>query len=93
MSTALSAFLIFVGVGIAVWLLSCVVEALRSAPQEPPKLRWAPELPIEHIEVDGIRLRYVRTGKGPNVVLLHTLRTQLDLFEKMIPELSKQFTL
>jgi len=91
MSTALSAFLIFVGVGIAVWLLSCVVEALRSVPQEPRKLRWAPELPIEHIEVDGIRLR--RTGKGPNLMLLHTLRTQLDLFEKMIPELSKQFTL
>src|SRR5262249_18597066 len=70
MSTALSAFLIFVGVGIAVWLLSCVVEALRSVSQEPRKLRWAPELPIEHIEVDGIRLR--RTGKGPNLMLLHT---------------------
>ena len=54
MSTALSAFLIFVGVGIAVWLLSCVVEALRSVQQEPRKLRWAPELPIEHIEVNGI---------------------------------------
>jgi pimeloyl-ACP methyl ester carboxylesterase len=92
MSTAVLAFLIFVGVGIAMWLLSFVAEALRSVPQEPRKLRWAPELPIEHIKVGGARLRYVRTGKGPNLVLLHTLRTQLDLFEKMIPELSKQFT-
>jgi pimeloyl-ACP methyl ester carboxylesterase len=29
---------------------------------------------------------------GPNLVLLHTLRTQLDIFEKIIPELEKRFT-
>ncbi|MGH6824812.1 alpha/beta fold hydrolase [Methyloceanibacter sp.] len=92
MSTALSALLIFIGVGIFVWLLSFVVEALRPVPREPQKLRWAPDLPVEHIEVGGNTLRYIKTGKGPSLVLLHTLRTQLDLFEKVIPELSRHFT-
>lgn len=49
-------------------------------------------IPIETVEVGGNRLRYIKSGKGPTLVLLHTLRTQLDLFEKIVPELSKHFT-
>jgi hypothetical protein len=82
----------FAAVGIGVWLVSFVVEALRPVPQAPAKLRWAPNVPIESVEVDGAKLRYIKTGKGPTLVLLHTLRTQLDLFEKVVPELSKHFT-
>ena len=44
------------------------------------------------MEVGGNKLRYIKTGTGPALVLLHTLRTQLDLFEKVVPELSKHFT-
>jgi pimeloyl-ACP methyl ester carboxylesterase len=91
MSTALSALLIFIGVGIGVWLFSFVMEALRPAPRAPQKLRWAPDLPIEHVDIGSNILRYTKTGRGPNLVLLHTLRTQLDLFEKVVPELSKHF--
>jgi pimeloyl-ACP methyl ester carboxylesterase len=36
-------------------------------------------------------LRFIKSGEGPALVLLHTLRTQLDLFEKVIPDLSKHF--
>ena len=61
-------------------------------PKPPAKLRWAPNIAIESVEVDGNRLRYIKTGKGPTLVLLHTLRTQLDLFEKLLPELAKHFT-
>jgi pimeloyl-ACP methyl ester carboxylesterase len=39
-----------------------------------------------------MKLRYIKTGAGPNLVLLHTLRTQLDLFEKVVPGLAKHFT-
>jgi pimeloyl-ACP methyl ester carboxylesterase len=92
MNTALAALLIFIGVGIGVWLFSFALEALRPVPRAPQKLRWAPGIPIEPVEVGGNTLRYIKTGKGPNLVLLHTLRTQLDLFEKMIPELSRRFT-
>jgi pimeloyl-ACP methyl ester carboxylesterase len=42
--------------------------------------------------IDGNTLRYIKTGKGRNLVLLHTLRTQLDIFEKLVPLLSKSFT-
>jgi len=91
-STALSVFFIFIGVGIAVWLCSFIIESLRRAPEEPRKLRWLPDIPIEHVEVRGSRLRYIKTGKGPTIVLLHTLRTQLDLFEKIVAELSKHLT-
>src|SRR5262245_12923504 len=92
MSTALEALLIFIGVGIAVWLISFVVESLRATPAEPRTLRWAPDIPVEHVDVGGNTLRYIKTGNGPVLVLLHTLRTQLDLFEKVVPELSKHFT-
>ncbi|WP_342150057.1 alpha/beta hydrolase [Methylorubrum sp. SB2] len=41
---------------------------------------------------DGTRLRYVRAGRGPNLVLTHTVRTQLDLFQRVIPLLAPHFT-
>ena len=73
-------------------VLSYIVEALRSAPKRPETLVWAPRIPIEYVDLDGIRVRCIKTGAGPNLVLLHTLRTQLDIFEKIIPELEKHFT-
>ena len=72
-------------------LVSYVVEALRSKPTAPAKLSWGPDIPIEYVDVNGIKLRYVTVGEGAPLVLLHTLRTQLDIFQKVIPELSKHF--
>ncbi|MGH6736575.1 MAG: alpha/beta fold hydrolase [Methyloceanibacter sp.] len=92
MDTVLWALIIFVAAGVGTWLVSFIVEALRPKPKPPAKLRWAPDIPIQAIEIDGTRLRYIKTGKGPALVLLHTLRTQLDLFEKVVPELAKHFT-
>lgn len=73
-------------------LLSMVVEALRSAPRVPEKLGWAPEIPIRYATVKGQRLRYIKVGQGPSLVLLHTLRTQLDIFQKVVPTLAQRFT-
>src|SRR5215471_9995762 len=61
-------------------------------PAQPKTLRWAPDIPIDYLDVGGYRLRYIQAGRGPNLVLLHTLRTQLDLFEKVVPTLSQSFT-
>jgi pimeloyl-ACP methyl ester carboxylesterase len=41
---------------------------------------------------DQLTLRYRRTGTGRPLVLLHTIRTQLDYFRGIIPQLSKHFT-
>jgi pimeloyl-ACP methyl ester carboxylesterase len=84
--------LVVVGIGIGLWLASHVLEALRRPPQSPKRLRWAPDIAIDYVTVDGCRLRYIRAGRGANLVLLHTLRTQLDLFEKVVPELAREFT-
>ena len=83
---------VFIGFGIGLWLVSYVIEALRAVPPLPQKLHWAPDIPINYIDVGGYKLRYIKAGRGPNLVLLHTLRTQLDLFEKVVPELENSFT-
>ncbi len=36
---------------------------------------------------DGSRLRHFTTGTGPALVLLHTVRTQLDYFQRVIRQL------
>ena len=82
----------FVVVAAAIVLLSFLVEAMRPVPPTPERLSWAPDIQIRYVSVNGVRLRYIKTGEGPVLVLLHTLRTQLDLFEKVVPELAKSFT-
>src|SRR5215469_864378 len=92
MNFGLPVLVVFIGFGIGLWLLSHIVEALRPVPRKPNTLRWAPHIPIEYVDIGGCRLRYIKAGQGPNLVLLHSIRTQLDLFEKVMPELAKYFT-
>ena len=92
MSSGLCALIVVMSVAFGLWLVSHIVEILRPIPKAPGTLRWAPEIGIDGVEVSGNRLRFIKSGAGPVVVLLHTLRTQLDLFEKVVPELSKHFT-
>ncbi len=79
------------GLAIGAVPLSYLVETLRREPAVPGRLTWAPELPVEFVDLNGIRVRYVATGRGRPLVLLHTLRTQLDMFQKVVPELSRHF--
>ena len=37
-------------------------------------------------------LRYLKTGKGNPLILIHTIRTQLEYFQEVIPELAKHYT-
>jgi pimeloyl-ACP methyl ester carboxylesterase len=91
MSLAFGA-IIFVVALVGLWLVSFAIEALRPVPEVPKTLRWAPQIPISYANAGGCRIRYIKAGRGPNLVLLHTLRTQLDLFEKIVPELANSFT-
>ena len=92
MGKLIRALLIIIAIGAVVWLISHGVEAMRPVPSKPEKLSWGSDLKIEEADLVGIKARYVKVGSGPNLVLFHTLRTQLDIFQKMIPELQKHFT-
>jgi pimeloyl-ACP methyl ester carboxylesterase len=79
------------GTLIALVSLSYLVEALRRGPPTPASPPWDPDLPVRWATVDGVRLRYVEAGRGPALVLLHTMRTQLDLFQRIIPALAERY--
>ncbi|MEJ1963594.1 MAG: alpha/beta hydrolase [Gammaproteobacteria bacterium] len=57
-------------------------------------LRWWPEQKPEFLSLTagGPKVRYLRVGQGPPLVLLHTIRTQLDYFQRVIPRLADHFT-
>jgi len=83
--------MIFLSALAALIPLSYLVEAFRTAPAAPDRLDWAPDIPIRYVEVKGTKLRFVAAGRGPALVLLHTLRTQLDMFQRVIPQLAERF--
>lgn len=54
---------------------------------------WAPDFDQRHVVLkDGQKLRYLQAGSGPPLLLMHTLRTQLDYFQRLIPLLTGAFT-
>jgi pimeloyl-ACP methyl ester carboxylesterase len=73
-------------------LISITVDGLRPLPITPESLYWNGNIPIQYVTVNGMKLRFIKAGKGPNLVLLHTLRSQLDIFEKVIPQLTDHYT-
>ncbi|MFL5403687.1 MAG: alpha/beta fold hydrolase [Gemmatimonadales bacterium] len=88
----MTAALILTGVVVALVVTSYIVEALRPSPARPERLAWAPDIPIRYLALDDeVRLRYIVAGDGPPLVLLHTLRTQLDMFQKVIPQLARRY--
>jgi pimeloyl-ACP methyl ester carboxylesterase len=40
----------------------------------------------------GTRVRYLRVGSGPPLLLLHTVRTQLDHFQRVVPRIADAYT-
>ena len=56
-----------------------------------PLPTWATGGDIQTVNVNGIHLRYLEIGQGEPLVLVHTIRSQLDYFQKLIPTLAKHF--
>jgi len=73
-------------------LVSYLVEALRRRPTSPSQTSWDPGISISYTDLAGTRVRYLKTGRGPNLVLFHTLRTQIEIFQRIIPRLAERFT-
>src|SRR6058998_1128785 len=66
----------------------------ESRPNSDYTRTWTPSGKIEYAKLaDGTRLRYLKAGSGPaDLILLHTVRTQLDHFQLVVPEISHAFT-
>ena len=54
---------------------------------------WCKRGEIDYVVLSGgARVRYLRVGRGPPLVLMHTLRTQLDHFQLLVPQIADAFT-
>ena len=41
------------------------------------------------IRIDGVRAEYRQTGNGPDLLLLHSLLTEMSVFERVLPRLAR----
>lgn len=71
-----------ISVALAPLLSGCATTSERDYPTP-----WASSVPQLMRLDNGMTVRHVSSGDGPPLVLLHTIRTQLDYFEKLAPEL------
>lgn len=72
--------------GMLALLSGCATTVARDYTRQ-----WAASVP-QFMQLDnGMTVRYVQSGEGPPLVLLHTIRTQLDYFEKLVPELQGRY--
>lgn len=77
---------VLIGVGLSLLLGGCATANDGHYPTP-----WASSAP-SFLRLDsGMTVRYVTSGDGPPLVLLHTIRTQLDYFEKLVPELKGRY--
>ena len=68
---------------------------MESRPNSDYTRTWSPSGEIDYATLaDGTRLRYLKVGSGPAaLILLHTVRTQLDQFQLVIPKILHGFTI
>jgi pimeloyl-ACP methyl ester carboxylesterase len=66
----------------------------ESLPDSDYTTTWSPAAEIAYAKLaDGTRMRYLKAGCGPTaLILLHTVRTQLDHFQLVIPRILHAFT-
>jgi pimeloyl-ACP methyl ester carboxylesterase len=71
-----------------------ITMRMESRPDSDYTRTWSPSGEIEYAKLaDGTRLRYLKAGSGPApLILLHTVRTQLDHFQFVIPKILHAFT-
>jgi 3-oxoadipate enol-lactonase len=47
--------------------------------------------PMTLLEIHGASAEYQQTGTGPHLLLLHSLLTDMSVFDRVLPDLSKNF--
>ena len=80
----------------ALWLCALLLAAVWLLwPEAPPGPTgaWLRELGLEPrfqtLDGDGLRIRYVRTGIGPHVVLIHGFGSSIWTWKDVIPDLAR----
>ena len=53
--------LIVIVILVCVFCAGLIAEALRIAPKTPERLYWTPEIPLRYVDIDGNRIRYIKT--------------------------------
>lgn len=76
---------------VAVVLLLGLALVLRREPAPGPTGGWIAKAGLvpQFESVDGVRLRYVRAGTGPAVVLLHGFASSIFTWRDVLPELAR----
>jgi pimeloyl-ACP methyl ester carboxylesterase len=54
-------------------------------------MSWQANGTVKYLPVESGSIRYLDVGQGQPILLIHTLRTQLDYFQKVIPLLSDRY--
>lgn len=77
-------------VGVTLLTLTALVRAALPLDAPGPTGAWLVEqgLTPRFVEIAGLRVRYVRRGSGPLVLLLHTLATSIYTWREVMPALS-----
>ena len=73
-------------------LLAALAVARYETRPLPAAGQWLEQAGLEprFLEVDGLRLRYVRAGSGPPVVLLHGLASSIYTWKDVLPALAER---
>lgn len=75
----------------AMVLVLAVAWILRTEPAVGPVGAWMSEAGVSPalVDVDGVRVRYVRKGSGPAVVLIHGFASSLFTWKDVLPTLAE----
>lgn len=75
--------------------LAMVLSSCGIGPKGLSKLQsesWVAEYSPEFTTVENIPIRYVKAGQGPPLLLIHTIRTSIEYYKYILPELSRHYT-
>lgn len=69
------------------------IALLSSGGASSPTVPWRSQFPGEQfVKVDGVDIRYEKTGRGPPVVLVHGISDSMEAFGFLAPRLEARYT-
>ncbi len=60
-------------------------------PSKPYTTSWQSKGTVNFLSVRSVTIRYLDIGQGQPLLLIHTLRTQLDYFQELVPLLQDRY--